>query len=70
MKNADALFTQVRMSCMVEVCSKHTNFMNRDDCQMFYYTKRRVDYNKSVVLQYTCFDAGAIDFLPGSKKRD
>lgn len=36
MKNEEALFTQAGMSCMVVVCSKHTNFMNCDNCEMFY----------------------------------
>ena len=69
MKNADALFTQAKMGCVVKVCSKHTDFMNCDSCQMLYYTKRRADYSNSVLLQYTRFEAGAIDFLPDSKKK-
>ena len=46
--------------------------MNCDSCQMLYYTKRRVDYSKSVILQFNTPTSILVRsvFSPARKKKD
>ena len=46
--------------------------MNCDSCQMLYYTKRRVDYSKSVILQFNTRTSILVRsvFSPARKKKD